>query len=301
MLRLARALRSAGRHSEALAVYDEMERLGTAPAGSGPAELIARRARGELLFALGRREEASAETAALLADLRRGRWRLDRSTFEFHTQALIARLEEPVPAPADQLALSAAVMALWDRYRGLPPGDAVSRGRESLWIDSRPVLVVWAGTTAEMTGVAAGRESLETLWRALPPPAEVALTLADPAGHIVAGTPAGQTKPLAVRAAADTGLPWTVKAASPNPAFESGRASTRRLLVLAGLAMLSLLVAGGGTLVWRATARDLAVAELQSDFVSAVSHEFRTPLTSLRHLTELLEDGIVTTDSARQE
>ena len=135
----------------------------------------------------------------------------------------------------------------------------------------------------------------------LDPQEEVALTLADPAAHIVAGTPAGQTRPLVVRAAADTGLPWTVKAASASPASESSRASTRRLLVFASLALLSLLVAGGGTLVWRATARDLAVDELQSDFVSAVSHEFRTPLTSLRHLTELLEDGIVTTDAARQE
>jgi two-component system phosphate regulon sensor histidine kinase PhoR len=34
--------------------------------------------------------------------------------------------------------------------------------------------------------------------------------------------------------------------------------------------------------------RELAVAELQSDFVSAVSHEFRTPLTALRQFTELL-------------
>ncbi|MBE3088073.1 MAG: hypothetical protein IMZ71_03025, partial [Chloroflexi bacterium] len=122
-------------------------------------------------------------------------------------------------------------------------------------------------------------------------PVEIALTLADSEGHVVLGAPPTRPGPLAVRPAADTGLPWTVKAASNDPASESGRASTRRFLLFAGLAMLSLLVAGGGTLVWRATARELAVARLQSDFVSAVSHEFRTPLTSLRHLTELLEDG----------
>ncbi len=301
LLRLARTLRSASRHSDALAVYEEMARLGTAPVGAGPAELVARRARAELLLALGRRDEADTETAGLLADLRRGRWRLDRTTFEFHSQALRERLEKPAPDPADALALSAAVAALWERYRGLAPGEANSHGRESLWIDGWPILVLWAGTSGEMTGLAAGRESLEILWRALPPPAEVTLTLADPAGHVLTDAPPAQAKPLAVRTAADTGLPWTIKVASTNPTSASGRASTRRLLVLAGLAMLSLLVAGGGTLVWRATARDLAVAELQSDFVSAVSHEFRTPLTSLRHLTELLEDGIVTTDAARQE
>ena len=38
----------------------------------------------------------------------------------------------------------------------------------------------------------------------------------------------------------------------------------------------------------RAVARELAVARLQSEFVSAVSHDFRTPLTSLRQVTEAL-------------
>src|SRR5262249_34447144 len=39
-----------------------------------------------------------------------------------------------------------------------------------------------------------------------------------------------------------------------------------------------------------AVSREFAVARLQSDFVSAVSHEFRTPLTSLRQFTDLLND-----------
>jgi two-component system, OmpR family, phosphate regulon sensor histidine kinase PhoR len=38
----------------------------------------------------------------------------------------------------------------------------------------------------------------------------------------------------------------------------------------------------------RITMRELRLARRQSDFVAAVSHEFRTPLTSMRHLTDLL-------------
>ena len=41
---------------------------------------------------------------------------------------------------------------------------------------------------------------------------------------------------------------------------------------------------GGSYFIARGIARELAVARLQSDFVSAVSHEYRTPLTSLREL-----------------
>jgi hypothetical protein len=40
LLRLARVLRTSGRQDEALAVYEQMVRLGTAPVGAGPAELV---------------------------------------------------------------------------------------------------------------------------------------------------------------------------------------------------------------------------------------------------------------------
>jgi signal transduction histidine kinase len=51
-----------------------------------------------------------------------------------------------------------------------------------------------------------------------------------------------------------------------------------------------ILIVAGSYFIWRAVNRDLAVARLQSDFVSAVSHEFRTPLTTLRQFNELLEE-----------
>ena len=41
----------------------------------------------------------------------------------------------------------------------------------------------------------------------------------------------------------------------------------------------------------RAIRREAAVARLQSDFVAAVSHEFRSPLTTVRQMAEMLEDG----------
>jgi signal transduction histidine kinase len=61
--------------------------------------------------------------------------------------------------------------------------------------------------------------------------------------------------------------------------------------MMVGLAALALLVVAGSFLMGRAVSRELAVARLQSDFVSAVSHEFRTPLTSLRQFTEMLVEN----------
>jgi two-component system, OmpR family, phosphate regulon sensor histidine kinase PhoR len=50
----------------------------------------------------------------------------------------------------------------------------------------------------------------------------------------------------------------------------------------------------------RTLSRELAAATLQSDFVSAVSHEFRTPLTSMTQFTEMLvEDDTLPPDERR--
>ena len=58
-----------------------------------------------------------------------------------------------------------------------------------------------------------------------------------------------------------------------------------------GLGMLVLLVIATSYFIGRAVSRELAAARLQSDFVSAVSHEFRTPLTSMRQFTEMLVEN----------
>jgi signal transduction histidine kinase len=47
--------------------------------------------------------------------------------------------------------------------------------------------------------------------------------------------------------------------------------------------------------------RETAVARLQTDFVSAVSHEFRTPLASMRQLSELLVDDRVPSQARRTD
>src|SRR6185436_2399660 len=44
----------------------------------------------------------------------------------------------------------------------------------------------------------------------------------------------------------------------------------------------------------------LRVSRLQSDFVAAVSHEFRSPLTSLSHIAELLAHDRFPSEDARR-
>ena len=76
----------------------------------------------------------------------------------------------------------------------------------------------------------------------------------------------------------------------PAPLDEVIRARSRRHVVwTSGLALLL----GVGLLATiRGAARARELAQLKSDFVSTVSHELKTPLTSIRMFAEMLEQGV---------
>ena len=90
------------------------------------------------------------------------------------------------------------------------------------------------------------------------------------------------------RVAGETGLPWRVAVQSRTPPPEQAAFARRRALLLAGLSLVGLLTLAAGFVLLRSIGRQTALSRLQSEFVAAVSHEFRTPLTSLRQFTEQL-------------
>jgi signal transduction histidine kinase len=57
----------------------------------------------------------------------------------------------------------------------------------------------------------------------------------------------------------------------------------------------------GGFWTARTVAREVKLAKLKSGFVSNVSHELKTPLTSIRMFAEMLSSGRVTDDAEREE
>ena len=67
-----------------------------------------------------------------------------------------------------------------------------------------------------------------------------------------------------------------------------------------GLAVMLAFLLAGSYFVGRAVQREMEVARLQADFVSAVSHEFRSPLATMRQLSELLAAGRVPAEERRQ-
>jgi signal transduction histidine kinase len=66
------------------------------------------------------------------------------------------------------------------------------------------------------------------------------------------------------------------------------------------LAVVVTLLTFGGYFTIRMVQGELAVAQMKSDFVSTVSHEFRSPLAGVNQLAEMLRDGRVP-DIGRQQ
>src|SRR5205085_1498006 len=90
---------------------------------------------------------------------------------------------------------------------------------------------------------------------------------------IFAASPLGA--PAAKLSASESGLPWTLLAGDMAPAETNRQLLERERLMAGGISILVVLVLAGSAFIVRAVSRELAVARLQADFVSAVSHEFR--------------------------
>jgi len=154
------------------------------------------------------------------------------------------------------------------------------------------VTLLWESTGDELHALIAGPAFQRRHWfstlAAGSDDDNLQVALSSDAG-IVAGAGRENDTVLTLRQTSNqTGLPWDVIVRTGDSASIG---ANRRLAILVGLGFLILLVIAGGYLMARAVSRELAVARLQSDFVASVSHEFRTPLTSLRQFTDLLTEG----------
>lgn len=308
LLRLGRNLRKAQQARAALDTYDELEQMGATPIGGLPAELLARHARCVLFDELKRTTEVKREAGALYADLHNGRWKLARGVYRFYAQEASRWYSPDAELQAheqDAVAPAAAVELLWEEWQRIRRGEGLSAGRRSLWIFDRSVLLVWRTTSDRLVALVARPRYLEQEWlSALHPWMDrqgVRLALSDAEGHPVLGQFSATPPRQAVRSSAETQLPWTLRVASGDPQAELTQQANRRRLLLLGFTLIATFVLVGIYFIARAVTRELEVARLRSDFVSAVSHEFRTPLASLRQLSELLTDGRVPSEKRRQE
>src|SRR5262249_27358624 len=92
---------------------------------------------------------------------------------------------------------------------------------------------------------------------------------------------------------------WEVAVYLLDPAKLTQSARTLKLTLGLVIGVLVLAIGIGSWLIVADLNRQLTLARQKTDFVSNVSHELKTPLTSIRMFSELLAEGRVT-DSAKQ-
>jgi signal transduction histidine kinase len=282
LVRLCRVLRTLRDFDAALACARQLASAGGVRAGLLPAELAGLEAERLVLRAMSDRKGELRAAARIRDAIDGGRWALPRGVAEFYREEIAG------PGPADAWTLARAIDDVW-RMTGTGP---VTRGRRIVAAGGRNVLVMWRANERAAALLAVfedrflGQAGGLLRWH-----------LSDPEGRVIAGT-AVPPQGSVVRIVGDSADPWTLHvAALPEAGLRS--AGPRRVLFLMMAATLAFVWAAAYFIV-RAIRREAHVARLQSDFVNAVSHEFRSPLTTIRQMAEMLETGRVAAADRRE-
>lgn len=183
----------------------------------------------------------------------------------------------------------------------------IRRGWTPISRDGRQHLIGWIVRTADVVGIELELAGLVArIGAALPDETGggEGFALLDERGRIMHQTGfvrrdrlAMASIPISARA-----LPgWEVVAYYDAPVRSRGAGATFLALgsVLVGILLVAIL-AGGSLLFWQAR-RSEAEAAQKTSFVANVSHEFKTPLTTIRLYAELLENGRVAAAEKRAE
>ncbi len=282
LLRLARLARKLNRLQSALENYDLLSREAAVSPDGVPYALLAAGARCELL-------PHSDAPAQLRASLLAGRWPLRRETFEFYWTELNRWQQTSDNPPAHSLDLSLFLLHLHDQWRRSARPEASYVSRE---ITSKGSLLIWHATPLRLVVLSAPPGWLVSVIKLPASARNVRWQWAE------SGASPIDAAPHVLRSLAEAQLKGKLDF-SDIAAGTGGR--VRGSLWLTGVALMLLLLLAGAYAIYRGVSRELRVARLQSDFVAAVSHEFRSPLTSLRGITELLAEGRLVEPSRRRQ
>jgi signal transduction histidine kinase len=283
LLRLGRVLRNGGDHRGALAAYERLAGLGqvrTGDTGDLPAEFAALYGRRAALLAMGDVPAASRLAEQMRRRLDGGEWLVTRGVAEFYRDELGGG---PLPGTWP---LADAARQVWSEHDGTLP----ARGQQVVTTEGRNVLVLWraaGGSTALMTAF------LDDVFeRDLPE--DVLWQVTDSEGRRIAGAVTSPPDGVA-RIMGDASSPWTLHLASTSPPAGGTRRAIALMLTVTLIALWT-----ATYLIARAIRREAAVSRLQSEFVAAVSHEFRSPLTTVRQMAEMLDLGRVPGEERRR-
>jgi signal transduction histidine kinase len=283
LLRLGRTLRKSGDFGGAAAAYERLRTFDGFRADGFPADLVA--LDGLRLVAGDRGDTAGGARIAeeIMLALDAGTWAITRGIAELYRAELSG---EPRPV---QWLLAEALADLWSD----PGAVGALRGLRVARGDGRGVITMWRRQGAVVAAVAIPAD----VFVRPSVPSGSAWQLRDGDDRTIAGQRA-DVDVFATRVVGNGDGSWTLLVWSDSAVAALGEG---RGVLVAMMAGMLLCLWGATYFIVRSLRREAEVGRLQSDFVAAVSHEFRSPLTTVRQMAEMLEANRVPSDQRRHE
>jgi signal transduction histidine kinase len=264
-----------------------------------PYRLLSLFAKCQLLAASGREEEAREESRRLVSELASGRWRLDKASFTFYDSST-RKLAGLAPPPASRVAVAEQVLAIWDLWQAFRATGASSQTQRLYQSGNTPVIALVSGDRDQLAALVIDGEAFRSVGLDLDSVgAGVLASLTDQRSTLILGKTLEAPGVEVVRSLSSLAFPWQLRLMASDEEAGSLLHGRRNYAIMA-LSVFVLLVFGACYAIARGVRREAVAGQLQGDFVSAVSHEFRSPLTALRQLTELLAQGRVQDESRRR-
>ena len=274
--RLGRVLRKSGKLQSAQDAYGRLAGLPDVTVDDLPADLAGLLGQRASLWSMDEQAGVRTVNAAIQQGLDAGRWLLPRRIAETYRD----EFETPARPPSWRLAA-----ALDDAWRAAN-GRFSHRGHRTFPAADLPTIVIWRASGDRLIAFAAFAGDF------LRPDPGIAWRLADADDHTLAGGPAAAG---AIARLVNAEYPWKLEVWSD----ASSKSVDSRTPILIMTTVVLAFVGGATYFMARAIRREAEVARLQSDFVAAVSHEFRSPLTTVRQLAELLESNRLPSEERR--
>jgi signal transduction histidine kinase len=299
--RLGRTLRKADRLDEADRAYQELLRLDTSWLGGLPSDLIAQAELCSLAAERKDRAQLADRAFYFFQNLTGGKWPLDKPRYLYYSDSCHSWFRES----------QAEINEFGKLQRIEKLKLSLTRAAEELLNEPKRILAVGDEThlafwhSTPFTAVILSENFLKLHWwpKIISIQGEdVQASLHSTDGHVIFGSPPTETPPSAVMQDVRIGeRPWLVQVWPGNPDAIQKDMKQRQTLFLAILVFVAALLIFGSYITVRIVRRELEIARLRADFVSTVSHEFRSPLTGIRHLGEmLLDDRAIDTTKQRQ-